>query len=98
MDDVWVDGGFKGNLVELYLNVGLGCIFFNYVNLIVLCKEIGVDLEFYIFQLMLNLMQGFKYNNGQLVFMGQMIYSFYVEMVELIVQVNLDVCYLGGDV
>lgn len=97
MDDVWKDGGYEGEPVELFLNAGPGRIPSNHVNLIALCQEIGVSLEPYFFQSMSNVMQSDRFNGGQPLPMGQVTYSLFSEMADLIAQMNLEACKLGGN-
>lgn len=97
MDDVWKDKGYEGNPVELFLNAGPGRIPSNHFNLIALCQEIGVALEPYFFQSMSNVMQSGKFNSGQPISMGQVTYSLFAEMAEMIAKVNLEACKLKGN-
>ena len=92
MDDTWRNDGFVGNPVELFLNAGPGRIPSNHVNLIALCQEIGVDLETYIFQSMSNVMQSQSFNNGKPVPMGQVTYSLYSEMAQMMAEANKANC------
>jgi len=96
-DDLWDPDAQGSGPVELYLNAGPGRIPSNHVNLIALCQEIGVDLETYVFQSMANLMQGNSYNGGAPVAMGQMTYSLYSEMADIIAKAKHDACLLGGE-
>lgn len=97
MDDVWKDRGYEGNPVELFLNAGPGRIPSNHFNLIALCQEIGVALEPYFFQSMSNVMQSAKFNGGQPIPMGQVTYSLFAEMADMIAKVNLEACKLKGN-
>ncbi|MBO0661765.1 FAD-dependent oxidoreductase [Jiella sp. MQZ9-1] len=80
MDDAWDPKISDHGPVELFLNAGPGRIPSNHVNLINLCKEIGVALEPYIFQSMSNLLQSAEYNQGKPVSFAQITYSLYGEM------------------
>ena len=97
MDEPWKNSGYQGNPVELFLNAGPGRIPSNHVNLIGLCKEIGVDLEPYIFHSMWNLMQSDLYNGGKPVSIGQVKYSLYGEMAHMMAKVIQEACQLSGD-
>ncbi|MEJ8474702.1 flavin monoamine oxidase family protein [Roseibium algae] len=97
MDDAWKDGGYEGDPVELFLNAGPGRIPSNHENLIALCQEIGVGLEPYFFQSMSNVMQSEKFNGGQPIPMGQVTFSLFSEMAEMIAKVNMEACKLKGN-
>jgi len=97
MDDVWKEKDYEGDPVELFLNAGPGRIPSNHYNLIALCQEIGVALEPYFFQSMSNVLQSEKFNGGQPVAMGQVTYSLFSEMAEMMAKVNMEACKLGGN-
>ncbi len=90
------DWAGSGNPVELFLNAGPGRIPSNHVNLIALCQEIGVEMEPYIFQSMSNLLQSETFNGGAPVAFGQVTYSLYAEMADMMAQVVAEACKLQG--
>jgi len=96
MDDAWAQGGYEGDPVELFLNAGPGRIASNHMNLIALCQEIGVALEPYFFLSMANLLQGADFNGGAPVPLGQINYSLYAEMAEMMAEINKEACKLQG--
>ncbi len=96
-DDVWEGNGYEGDPVELFLNAGPGRIPSNHVDLIALCQEIDVALEPYFFQSMSNLMQSDKFGQGAPIPMGQVTYSLFSEMAEIIATVNMEACKLQGN-
>lgn len=96
MDDAWAAGGYAGDPVELFLNAGPGRIASTHVNLIALCQEIGVALEPYFFLSMANLLQSPAVNGGAPLPFGQVNFSLYAEMAEMMAQVNREACKLQG--
>ncbi len=98
MDDQWATNGYRGNPVELFLNAGPGRIPSNHVDLIALCQEIGVALEPYFFLSTSNLLQSEKFQNGAPVSFGQVNYSLFSEMAEMMYKVTQEAVKLQGNI
>lgn len=96
MDDAWAAKGYRGNPVELFLNAGPGRIPSNHVNLIALCQEIGVALEPYFFLSTSNLLQSDTFKNGEAIPFGQVNYSLFSEMAEMMYKVTQEAVKLQG--
>ena len=82
----WRNGVNKGQPVDLFFNAGPGRIPSNHVNLIALCKEIGVSLEPYFFLSYSNLLQSEQFKDGKAFPFSQVNYSLFAEMAKLGVQ------------
>ncbi|HBF32458.1 FAD-dependent oxidoreductase [Rhizobium sp.] len=96
MDDQWAANGYRGNPVELFLNAGPGRIPSNHVDLIALCQEIGVALEPYFFLSTSNLLQSDKFRHGAAIPFGQVNYSLFSEMAEVMYKVTQEAVKLQG--
>jgi monoamine oxidase len=92
------DPGWTGENepVDLFLNAGPGRIPSNHVNLIALCQDIGVEMEPYIFQSMSNLLQSPSFNGGAPIPFGQVTYSLFAEMAEMMALIVREACKLQG--